>query len=68
MFPVRYLSANIGGAIIALILGEILTYITSQLETATPNYMLSGILAVVFGLVAANCVYFITPRADPNQH
>lgn len=63
----KYVSANIGGAVIALILGEILTYIDSQLETATPNYLLSGLLAIVFGLIAANCIYFITRNADPNK-
>lgn len=60
MFRVKLLEANIGAGVIALILGEILAYIDSQLETMTPDYLLTGILAVVFGLVAANCVYFIT--------
>ncbi len=60
----KLLEANIGAGVIALILGEILAYIDSQLETMTPDYLLTGILAVVFGLVAANCVYFITRKAE----
>ena len=68
MFRVKLLEANIGAGVIALILGEILAYIDSQLETMTPDYLLTGILAVVFGLVAANCVYFNTRKADPSKN
>ena len=67
MFRVKLLEANIGAGVIALILGEILAYIDSQLETMTPDYLLTGILAVVFGLVAANCVSLITRKADPSK-
>ena len=67
IFRVKLLEANIGAGVIALILGEILAYIDSQLETMTPDYLLTGILAVVFGLVAANCVYLITRKADPSK-
>ncbi|MEY8441367.1 YjzD family protein [Lactobacillaceae bacterium 24-114] len=67
MFRLRLLSANIGSGIIALILGEILAYIDSQLESVTPDYVLTGILAVIFGLIAANCIYFISRKADPSK-
>lgn len=59
------LSRNIVAAIWAFILGEVLAYITGQLEGMTPDYMLVGILAVVCALIAVNA---ITGSADPAKN
>lgn len=59
------LSKNIVAAIWGLILGEVLAYITSQLEGLTPDYKLVGIIAVIVTLIAINCVNAITGSADP---
>lgn len=62
------LSRNIVAAIWAFILGEVLAYITGQLEGMTPDYMLVGILAVVCALIAVNAVNAITGSADPAKN
>jgi branched-subunit amino acid transport protein len=59
------LSRNIVAAFWALILGEVLAYITGQLESMTPNYTLVGILAVVMALIAVNSINAITGSANP---
>lgn len=59
------LSRNIVAAFWALILGEVLAYITGQLESMTPNYTLVGILAVVMALIAVNSINAITSSANP---
>ncbi len=61
------LSRNITAAIWALILSEVLAYITSQLEGMTPNYSLVGILAVVFCLISVNTINAISGSADPTK-
>ncbi|WP_267201866.1 YjzD family protein [Limosilactobacillus kribbianus] len=61
----NFLSRNIVAAFWALILGEVLAYITSQLEGMTPDYTMVGILAVVFCLISVNAINAITGSADP---
>lgn len=67
MTNMRTLSKNIVAAFWALILGEVLAYITSQLESMTPNYTLVGVIAIIMGLIAINCVDYITASANPNK-
>ena len=65
MTYMNVLSRNIMAGIWALILGEVLAYITGQLEGLTPDYKLVGILAVVMALIAVNAVTAITESANP---
>lgn len=64
----KFLSKNIVAAIWALILGEVLAYITSQLEGMTPDYMMVGWISVIMGLIAVNCVDAITAHANPSRN
>lgn len=61
------LSRNIVAAIWAFILGEVLAYITAQLEGMTPNYLLVGILAAVMAIIAVNSINAITESANPSK-
>ena len=65
MTYMNVLSRNIVAGIWALILGEVLAYITGQLEGLTPDYTLVGILSVVMALIAVNAVTAITESANP---
>ena len=65
MTYMNVLSRNIMAGIWALILGEVLAYITGQLEGMTPDYTMVGILAVVMALIAVNAVTAITESANP---
>lgn len=59
------LSRNIVAGIWALILGEVLAYITGQLEGMTPDYTMVGILAVIMALIGVNAITAITESANP---
>ena len=48
-----------------IILGEVLAYITGQLEGMTPDYKLIAILAFVMALISVNAITAITGSADP---
>ncbi|MGM9891307.1 YjzD family protein [Limosilactobacillus sp.] len=61
----RTLSKNIVAALWGIILAEVLTYITSQLEGMTPDYKLMAIIGAVMAIIAVNCVNAITGKADP---
>lgn len=67
MTNMRILTKNIVAAFWALILGEVLAYITSQLESMTPNYTVVAVVAVIMGLIVVNCVDHITATANPNK-
>lgn len=61
------LSRNIVAAIWAFILGEVLAYITAQLEGMTPDYAMVGILAVIMAVIAVNSINAITESANPSK-
>ncbi len=67
MTNMNFLSKNIVAGIWALILGEVLAYITSQLESMTPDYTLVGWCSVIMGLIVINCVDKITADANPSK-
>ncbi len=67
MTNMKVLTKNIVAAIWAVILGEVLAYITSQLESMTPNYTIVAVVAVIMGLIVVNCVDYITASANPNK-
>ncbi|WP_441794616.1 YjzD family protein [Limosilactobacillus reuteri] len=68
MTNMNFLLKNIVAGIWALILGEVLAYITSQLESMTPDYTLVGWCSVIMGLVVINCVDKITANANPSKN
>ena len=68
MTNMNFLSKNIVAGIWALILGEVLAYITSQLESMTPDYTLVGWCSVIMGVVVINCVDKITADANPSKN
>ncbi len=55
--------AIVWGAILGMILG----YIGGQLETSTVNFGHAAIIGAVFAVIAVNCVYAITTKANPNN-
>ena len=67
MTNMNFLSKNIVAGIWALILGEVLAYITGQLESMTPDYTLVGWCSVIMGLIVINCVDKITADANPSE-
>lgn len=56
---------NLVAAVWAFILGEVLAYITGQLETMKPDYLTVGIVSVVMALIAVNAINAITGSANP---
>ncbi|KRM12098.1 YjzD family protein [Paucilactobacillus suebicus] len=60
----RYIVQNLVAAFWALLLGEILGYIGSQLDILTIQPLEMGIIAVVVALVGANCFYYLTHSAE----
>ncbi|HJF53914.1 MAG TPA: YjzD family protein [Limosilactobacillus coleohominis] len=60
---------KIMGSIMAIIwggiLGMLLGYIGSQLEATSINFLHAAITGAVFAVIATNCVYAITTKANP---
>lgn len=63
----KWLIQNVIVAFWAFLLGEVLTYITAQLEGVQPQYLFDGIFAIVVGLIAVNFISFITGHANPHR-
>lgn len=63
----RTLGKEIMVIIWSFILGDVLGYIASQLESCTVNYMTCGIVAVIVALLATNCISLISKQANPEK-
>ena len=59
------------GSIMAIIwggiLGMLLGYIGSQLEATSINFLHASITGAIFAVIATNCVYAITTKANPTR-
>ena len=59
------------GSIMAIIwggiLGMLLGYIGSQLEATSINFLHAAITGAIFAVIATNCVYAITTKANPTR-
>lgn len=47
------------------ILGMLLGYIGSQLEITSINFTHAAIIGAIFAVIATNCLYTITSKANP---
>lgn len=63
----NFLAKNIVAGLWALVLGEVLAYITAQLESMSPDYGVVGWVSVIMGLVVINCVDKISADANPSK-
>ncbi|WP_295731595.1 DUF2929 family protein [uncultured Limosilactobacillus sp.] len=62
---------KIMGSIMAIIwggiLGMLLGYIGSQLEATSLNFSHAAIIGAIFAVIATNCLYAITTKANPSR-
>lgn len=64
----NFLLKNIAADIWVLVLGEVLAYIASQLESVTPDCTLVGWRSVIMGLAAISCMDKTTADANPSKN
>lgn len=59
----RWIVTNLVTAFWACLFGLVMTYIASQLEQTSANYVVGAVLAVVVALVASNAITAISKKA-----